>query len=415
VPISLYSRNGHTIGDDPARVVQPASNATPGEDGRFDRNAAIADVIVQWNVLQHFWPYWDLVPVDWTAELDRALADSLNDHDMNDHLATLRRLSVAAADGHASTICPGTAARARPPFLIDVAEGQVVVTATMDPAIIRGDVIVSIDGRPAAAQLAMDQALISGSPQWRLVRARRQFAAGPPGSSFVAKIRRGSSEFDQQLTRGKTSLHEFSHRAIEHLDNDIYYIDLERAELSDITAMISDLAAARGVVFDLRDYPNSNHRVLSYLLVKPVPISKGMSIPHLIRPDHVRSSVSAWETSNDELPVLQPHLRGRVAFLTGPGAISYAETVMAIVQQYHLGEIVGSATAGTNGNVAEISEPTGCRTTFTGIRATNPDGSRFHLVGIQPTIPASRTIAGIRADRDEVLEKALMYVRTGAK
>jgi len=30
---------------------------------------------------------------------------------------------------------------------------------------------------------------------------------------------------------------------------------------------------------------------------------------------------------------------------------------------------------------------------------------------VQPTIPASRTIAGVAAGRDEVLEAALAYVR----
>lgn len=105
--------------------------------------------------------------------------------------------------------------------------------------------------------------------------------------------------------------------------------------------------------------------------------------------------------------------RSGSAFLTGPGAISYAETVMAFVEHYHLGEIVGSATAGGNGNIAEIAGPTSCRTRFSGMRVTKHDGSRFHLVGVQPTIPASRTIAGVAAGRDEVLEKGLAYVRAG--
>ena len=84
---------------------------------------------------------------------------------------------------------------------------------------------------------------------------------------------------------------------------------------------------------------------------------------------------------------------------------------MGLVEHYHLGEIVGSATAGANGNFAQISEPTGCFSVFTGLRVTKSDGSRFHLIGIQPTIPVSRTIAGVAAGRDEVLEKALDYVR----
>jgi C-terminal processing protease CtpA/Prc len=61
--------------------------------------------------------------------------------------------------------------------------------------------------------------------------------------------------------------------------------------------------------------------------------------------------------------------------------------------------------------MAGISEPSGCHTNFTGLRVTKPDGSRFHLVGIKPTIPATPTLAGVLAGRDEVLEKALAYVR----
>jgi len=88
---------------------------------------------------------------------------------------------------------------------------------------------------------------------------------------------------------------------------------------------------------------------------------------------------------------------------------------MALVEYYHLGEIVGAATAGTNGDIAQITMPTSCTTYFTGRRVTKPDGSRHHLVGIQPTIPASRTISGVIAGRDEVFERAVAYLRAGTK
>lgn len=133
----------------------------------------------------------------------------------------------------------------------------------------------------------------------------------------------------------------------------------------------------------------------------------------MIRPDHRPASIPSWDTEGWELPVLQPHISGRVAFLIGPETASYGESVMGLVEQYHLGEMVGAATAGANGNIAQIAEPTGCSSVFTGLRVTRLDGARFHLIGIQPTIPATRTIAGIAAGRDEVLEKALAYVRTG--
>ena len=36
-----------------------------------------------------------------------------------------------------------------------------------------------------------------------------------------------------------------------------------------------------------------------------------------------------------------------------------------------------------------------------------PEGSRFHGVGVRPTVPAARTLRGVAKGRDEVLEKAL--------
>jgi C-terminal processing protease CtpA/Prc len=415
IPISLYSRNGHTIGDDLEQVRQLRdSNPSIGSDG-FDKAVAIADVLIVWNALQHFWPYWDLISTDWTVELDRALILALAEHDINDHLSTLRYLSAIAADGHATSTCPGSSPRERPPFLVDIVEGQVVITATADKAIVLGDVVMSLDGQSALKQLSDDQARASGSSQWRLVRARQQFGMGPPGSYMSLRIRRGVNQFDVSVMRNKNTLREFEHPAIEHFADDIYYIDLNRAEMSDITKNVDALASARGIVLDVRGSPNSNHKILSYLLEQPVEVAPGMAIAHVIRPDHSRFSVPSWTISNDPLLVRKPHIRARVAFLTGPATTSYAETIMTLVAQHHLGAMVGSATGGTNGNVAEITTPTGCRTRFTGLRATKPDGSRFHLIGIQPTISASRTIAGVAAGRDEVLERALTYVRTEAK
>ena len=135
-----------------------------------------------------------------------------------------------------------------------------------------------------------------------------------------------------------------------------------------------------------------------------------MAIPLVIRPD--RPSIPAsWETEGWDLLVLQPHINGLVAFLPGSGAASYVEFVMSLVAHYHLGEIVGATTAGTNGDVARSSEPTGCSTIFTGRRVTKLDSSQHHLIGVQPAIPVSRTIAGEVAGQGEVLEKALAYVR----
>jgi len=411
VPLALYSKAGHTLGDEGA-AGRPIQAAVPVDlSGDFDIVAGVADVIIVWNVLEHFWPYWNVVSVDWISELDKALADALDDHSVDEHVTTLQRLSAAAPDDHASTSCPGTTKYAFPPFATDLVENQVVVTASADPAIERGDVIISIDGRPVLELLSMEEALVSGSPQWRQVVGLGRLGRGRTGSTLALRVRRGGADHDLAVSRLEQNVSEQpSHPAIKRFDDGVYYVDLERASMASISASIERLVAAPGVVFDMRVSPNSNHELLSHLLSRLDNADAWMAIPLMIRPDSASSPIS-WETSGWKLPVLQPHISGRVAFLTGPNARSYAESVMGLVEHYRLGEIVGSATAGTNGDIAQISEPTGCTTIFTGRRVTKLDGSRHHLIGIQPTIRASRTLAGVLAGRDEVLERALAYVR----
>jgi C-terminal processing protease CtpA/Prc len=84
---------------------------------------------------------------------------------------------------------------------------------------------------------------------------------------------------------------------------------------------------------------------------------------------------------------------------------------MGIVEHYRLGEIIGEPTAGTNGNVNSVALPGGYRVAFTGMKVLKHDGSRHHGVGIQPTIPLSRTLKGVREGKDEQLEKAVEMVK----
>jgi len=54
VPLVLYSRAGHTIGDDP-RSCAPQPGRSSSNCFEFDVMGGVADVVVMWNVLEHFW------------------------------------------------------------------------------------------------------------------------------------------------------------------------------------------------------------------------------------------------------------------------------------------------------------------------------------------------------------------------
>jgi C-terminal processing protease CtpA/Prc len=187
------------------------------------------------------------------------------------------------------------------------------------------------------------------------------------------------------------------------LKQGIQYFDLTRGTDAELEAALPQLAAARGVIFDLRGYPKGSTKFLRHL--SEVPLSSPMwQIPLVSKPDRPDQVYIAerWR-----LEPLLPLITGKVAILTDERAISFAETVLGIIEAYKLAEIVGSTTAGTNGNIVIYTLPGGYRVVWTGLRVLKHDGSEHHGIGIRPTVPASRTLKGISEGRDEVLERAV--------
>jgi len=187
----------------------------------------------------------------------------------------------------------------------------------------------------------------------------------------------------------------------------IWYVDIDRVTDDDVRAGMENLAAAEGLIFDLRGYPGRlSTIVLAHLADKTIR-SPRWCIPYLPRPD--REGITFTDGGWPVEPAQPPWTKNAVFIIDGR-AISYAETYMGIVEHFKLAEIVGEATAGTNGNVTAFSLPGGYSVGFTGMRVLKHDGTPHHGIGIKPTIPVERTIAGIAAGKDEFLEAAISHV-----
>jgi len=73
--------------------------------------------------------------------------------------------------------------------------------------------------------------------------------------------------------------------------------------------------------------------------------------------------------------------------------------------------VIGSTTAGADGNVSTIILPGNIRTMISGLGVYYPDGSETQRVGIAPDIVVRPTISGIRRGKDEVLDKAIEVIK----
>ena len=413
VPLALYTGSAGTL---PHREMPPPT--APPRRTAADRATRLAGVMLAWNVLEHFYPYFDVVRTGWPAELTEGLASAATAADTRAYYETLSRLAAALHDGHAHVNGDDgkPAARARLPLAWDWIEGRLVVTQVAEAAgahVVRGDVVLSIGGKPTGDVLRDTEALISGAtPQWIRARALTELAICERGSIVTLGIAPGGDASRMQrfgVPCNSEGLTEKRPGSITELEKRIWYIDLNVVTDQDFTAAVFKLAEARGLIFDLRGYPRMSPVFLQHLSATPLD-SAQWHIPLVQRPDH--QDLTFARTAGWNLQPVKPLFTANRVFLTGGGAISYAESCMGIVEAYKLADIVGGTTAGTNGNVNTILLPGGYSISFTGMKVLKHDGSQHHGVGIRPTVPVERTRQGVAAGRDEVLERGLALVRS---
>ena len=375
-----------------------------------DRSTRLGDVVLAWGILQHFYPYFDVVQTNWKAELPRALRAAALDPDEQAFGHTLRCMVAALKDGHGAVT--DLLASAVPALELVILDGSPIVLAGSAAAVAPGSRILRVDGEGAEARLARLRKEISAATEgWMNARLARTFLAGAPNKPVVISFLTPSGAvLSATLPRDPDSwaqLRALKPQPLSELKPGIWYVDLERISDQDFATALPDLAKARGVVFDLRGYPRVHPAFLQHLTDKPLR-SAHWNIPVVTQPD---GKGWGWNTLDRwELEPRLPRLAGKVAFLAGGGTISYAESCLGIVEAYGLAEIVGEPTAGTNGNVNPIDLPGGLILAWTGMKVLKHDGTPHHGVGIRPTVPVKPTLQGLAAGRDEVLEKGLEVV-----
>ncbi len=413
VPVTLYADSKRTLpaasGKEPDLPARPAG----WWPDAGDRATRLAAVCLGWGALRHFYPYFDVVEGDWDAALEPALRKAAEDAGAPEFHRTLCLMLAHLHDGHGYVGGPGAPVRAPRDFAWTWAGEQLVVSAVdaTQTLLKPGDVIVEVDGKSVGELYAEASPTICAATEgWRRARALNELGWAYGTGEVGLTVRRAGREMSVMLARqGASRL--FTPPALENgaeVESGIVYFNLNQAETASLMAVWPKLLEAKGVIFDLRGYPGSaGSMLLPYLSDSPLK-SASWNVPVLTMPDFERVK---FETSNWNLPPQKPRLPGEVAFLTGGGAISYAESCMGIVEAYRLGEIVGAATAGSNGNVAVVKLPARYTLSFTGMKVLKHDGSRHHGVGIQPTVPVEPTVEGLAAGRDEVLDKAVEVLK----
>ncbi|HJZ88723.1 MAG TPA: S41 family peptidase [Polyangia bacterium] len=132
------------------------------------------------------------------------------------------------------------------------------------------------------------------------------------------------------------------------------------------------------------------------------------------RPQIINGDERAGFITRQPLPVSDAwKYRGKTVMLIDERAISQSEHTALFFEMAAGTKFVGTRTPGANGDVTNLVVPGGIFMSFSGHDVRHADGRQLQRIGIVPDIEVIPTLAGIRAHKDEVLERALRYVKDG--
>ncbi len=314
----------------------------------------------------------------------------------------------------------------RPPLRLDPVEGQFVVTAVDESAkgsvdVQVGDIVLAVDNEDLAARRERLAKYLPASTRDALHLAQaKEVLKGAKDSEAVLKVRTRRGEVkDVRMIRTVPA----ASRAASLQKLPVYtvgpegfgYVDIDRLSGAEADTAYAAVRNTPGLIVDLRGYIGGGSREFIGSMVKKA------NQPALMISRLAFDGMDGDFMKNTDLQATYTHpgaapYQGKVVVLIGTGTVSAAESACMTLATIGVDvTFIGAPTMGANGNVTNASLPGGVAVQFTGMEIRHPDGRQLQRLGIQPDIEVRPTIQGIALGRDEVLERAVAFLKTGRK
>ncbi|MFE8699865.1 ABC transporter permease subunit [Cytobacillus sp. FJAT-54145] len=381
-----------------------------------DEDIRLADIVIAWNKIQHFYPNFVGNRSHWGKELQPALKGAIAASNEKEFIQVFKKMLTPLEDGQADVYVWGSHIKYNLPFHLGIEDGALYVTASApDSPIQKGDIIISKDGKASIEELKELAQLQSGSSQYKIYQGLKAYTEGEKGQRVRLNINRNGVEKEVLMTFEKVhEVDEFNRTDIvRELGSNQYYVNLNGTKMEDIRPYLDTLLQAKGVIFDLRGTPDlSTRELLSYMVSEKTEGSQ-YKIPQIILPDY--EGVSNYNRTLEEDWVVEPvqqTFSGKLVFLSYEGTKGDAESYLNFVSENNLGDIVGVVSAGSGGLVNTDILPGELYFSWTGMKVMKADGSVLNGKGVPPTMMAATSRDGIVSERDEFIEKAVSLLET---
>ena len=389
-----------------------------------------------WNALNYFNPNKHLLKQSWDSALTEFIPRFINANDTAGYYFTITDLVSHVHDSHGffgklpdmktvtdaySYSVPLSVKRIQGKYYI-VSPGKDSTLHAFQP----WDEIIAIDSIPANTYKQRFRSRFAYSNDWAFERdlCRDWILSG--GKNSLARLTIQRNGKTMQLTATRTTLtyrpdnklvsFNDDHKDIELLPGDIGYVNMGSLSRERIDRMFDTLMSTKAIIFDVRNYPRgtawnivprlTDHDSVAVKFGKPYVTYESINSPLI-------SKMSEYFIVNADRT--KPWYKGKVIMLCNEETQSQAEYTIMMFQGAAGPRVtvIGSATAGADGNVTAVRLPGGYSTYFSGLEVLYPDGSQTQQTGIRVNIKVEPTLAALKQGKDEVLQRAIEFIESG--
>ena len=382
-----------------------------------------------WNCVNYFFPYRELCDQKWADVLTEMLPEFIHAKNQNEYIFACLKLVTKIDDSHGFINPNLNLGLLGVPFIAQFIEGKLVVTMfTGDDTYVKekikvGDVITAIDGEPvedivkrmlpytpasnyAVKLRKISNIILTGNATNVTIAIQRD------GKSFQIKIPR----YDRSLLKDYYSPHP-GKEAYRVLGNNIGYVLPSYCTAEDLEKGIKKvLDGTKGVIIDMRchiNYPFTAQMFSSHFNSDSTQYDKG-GFSNVSYPGYIFLSKERYYAPDKwfyQYDMMQKNkYTQKVVVIVNEYTQSQGETHVMIYQTAPNAVVIGSTTAGADGSVTNFKLPGNIRVSMTGAGVYYPDGGNIQRVGVRIDEIVKPTIEGIKAGRDELLERAIEII-----
>lgn len=379
-----------------------------------------------WNIIQYYYPYKYLIEEDWKQILTEFIPRFIAIKNEMEYVRIILELVTRINDTHATVHDNRNTLNRlkgvnRTPLKISFIENKAVVTAFYDENIEKksglaiGDIIVSINDIRVEDRVREMMKITSASNYagkqrdiaWDLLRTNDSVIVlgfirdGDPYCTRVVA-------YPLEYTSNSRLFFNSEKSCFDLIGADLGYLYLGQFTLSSLSDLWTKIEPTTGLIIDLRCYPKEPalYDLGRYLMPGKTPFAR-FSYGSITCPGMFTNTILPAQVGVNN----KKYYKGKIAILVNEQTQSQAEFTAMAFRVAPRAKVFGSMTAGADGDISTISLPGGIFTSISGIGVYYPDGRETQRIGIVPDVEIKPTVKGTKEGRDEVLEKAIEWIR----